>query len=273
MTDIISSFQTETDKQVEAEFLATGYIIRDVEDRNTLDHIRALIVETCSAYLGDPAPTALQDYLDNISSKVEADHLNALRLDLLCGMQNAPWLRAAYYSLARNMLAALVGNELAMQTNINLSIQMPGDESSLLPVHADVLNGDSPFEVVLWVPLVDCRATKSMYILSPERNTETLARLCDFSHKTSEDLFHAVKDDVTWLTVPYGSYTIFSQNLLHGNRINEEAQTRWSMNCRFKSLLSPYADKKFGEFFEPITMRPATRLGLTFTAPVAFNDG
>jgi sporadic carbohydrate cluster 2OG-Fe(II) oxygenase len=272
MTEIFSSFQTVIEKQLEADFLATGYVIRGVEDQNALDGIRAMIVDSCSAYLGDPAPASLQEYLDNISSKLEADHLNALRLDLLSGMQNASWLRAAYYSLARDVLAALVGNELAMQKNINLSIQLPGDESSLLPVHADVLNGDSPFEVVLWVPLVDCHATKSMYILSPERNTEVLAQLGDFSHKTSEDLFHAVKDDVTWLTVPYGSYIIFSQNLLHGNRVNEESKTRWSMNCRFKSLLSPYADKKFGEFFEPITMRPATRLGLTFRAPLAFND-
>ena len=273
MTDVLSTFQTVTEKQLEAEFLANGYVIRDVEDQNALDHIRALIVDSCCAYLDDKAPASLQDYLDNISSKVEADKLNALRLKLLSGMQDAPWLRSAYYSIACNMLAALVGNELAMQKNINLSIQLPGDESSLLPVHADVLNGDSPFEVVLWVPFVDCRATKSMYILSSERNTEILARLGDFSHKTSEDLFQAVKDDVTWLTVPYGRYIIFSQNLLHGNRINEESQTRWSMNCRFKSLLSPYADKKFGEFFEPITIRPATRLGLTFKAPVAFNDG
>ena len=273
MTDTLSTFQTDAEKQVEDEFLATGYMIGDVENRDTLDQIRALIVDTCSAHLGDPAPPAFQGYLDNIATKVEVDHLNALRLNILSGMRNAPWFRAAYYSLARDMLANLVGNELSMQKNINLSIQMPGDESSLLPIHADVLNGDSPFEVVLWVPLVDCHATKSMYILSPERNTKILAGLGDFPHNTSEDLFHAVKDDVTWLTVPYGRYIIFSQNLLHGNRINEETHTRWSMNCRFKSLLSPYADKKFGEFFEPITVRPATRLGLTFTAPDSFNAG
>ena len=272
MTEPASSFQSEVEKQMEADFLQTGYVIRDVEDRNALDHIRALVVDTCSAFLGDRAPRAHQDYLDNIGHEVEADHLNTLRLNVLSEMRDAPWLRAAYYSLARDMLATLVGNELAMQKNINLSIQMPGDDSSLLPVHADVLNGDSPFEVVLWVPLVDCHATKSMYIISPERNSEILAGLGDFSENTSEELFHAVKNDLTWLTAPYGSYIIFSQNLLHGNRVNEEAQTRWSMNCRFKSLLSPYADKKFGEFFEPITMRPATRLGLTFTAPDAFND-
>ena len=40
----------------------------------------------------------------------------------------------------------MVGNELAMQNNINLSIQFPDDVSSLLPLHADTWSGDSPFE-------------------------------------------------------------------------------------------------------------------------------
>ena len=57
---------------------------------------------------------------------------------------------------------------------------MPGDESSLLTIHADVLLGDSPFEAVLWTPLVDYRATKSICIFSPKCNTEILARLGDF---------------------------------------------------------------------------------------------
>ena len=64
----------------------------------------------------------------------------------------------------------LVGNEIMMQKKINLSIQLPGDESSLLPIHSDVWSGDSPYEINLWVPLVDCYRTKSMYILSPKEN-------------------------------------------------------------------------------------------------------
>ena len=59
----------------------------------------------------------------------------------------------------------LVGNELSMQKSINLSIQMPNDKSSLLDLHADTWSGDSPYEVVVWLPLVDCFKTKSMYIL------------------------------------------------------------------------------------------------------------
>jgi hypothetical protein len=40
------------------------------------------------------------------------------------------------------------------------------------------------------------------------------------------------------------------------------------MNCRFKSLFSPYKDKKIGEFFEPITMRPVTKVAIKYKLPV-----
>jgi len=39
------------------------------------------------------------------------------------------------------------------------------------------------------------------------------------------------------------------------------------MNCRFKSLFSPYKDKKIGEFFEPITMRPVTKVAMNYKLP------
>ena len=70
------------------------------------------------------------------------------------------------------VLEALVGNELAMQLRINLSIQLPQDNSFLLPVHADVWSGDSPYEVVVWLPLVDCYRTKAMYLLPPEADQQ-----------------------------------------------------------------------------------------------------
>ena len=56
----------------------------------------------------------------------------------------------------------------------------------------------------------------------------------------------------------YGQFLIFNQSLPHGNVVNKEKQTRWSMNCRFKTIFSPYEDKKIGEFFLPITTRAIT---------------
>jgi hypothetical protein len=55
--------------------------------------------------------------------------------------------------------------------------------------------------------------------------------------------------------------------LPHGNIVNKELETRWSMNCRFKSIFSPYGDKKIGEFFEPITLRVASEIGINYNLP------
>ena len=54
--------------------------------------------------------------------------------------------------------------KLQCKEKINLSIQMPHDDKALLPVHSDVWSGCSPFEVVVWTPLVDCKKTQSMFV-------------------------------------------------------------------------------------------------------------
>jgi hypothetical protein len=59
---------------------------------------------------------------------------------------------------------------------------------------------------------------------------------------------------------------------MHGNRVNRESTARWSMNVRFKGLFTPYADKRLGEFFEPITLRAATRIGLDYRLPDGFHE-
>ena len=76
----------------------------------------------------------------------------------------------------------------------------------------------------------------------------------------------------TWLEVKKGQCLLFNQSLPHGNIINTETETRWSMNCRFKSLFSPYGDKKLGEFFEPISIKPATQIGFNYKIPSIGED-
>ena len=162
---------------------------------------------------------------------------------------------------------AIVGNEIAMQLRVSLSIQLPKDDSSLLPVHADTWSGVSPFETVIWLPLVDCYNTKSMYILPPNKNEILNKLFLDKKIKKSDDLFEVIKKDLIWLDVKYGHVVIFDQSLPHGNRINKENETRWTMNCRFKSIFTPYADKKIGEFYEPITLKAASKRGISYKLP------
>ena len=265
-------YLTEAEHALGARFLSDGHVILPAEDAAGLDEIRKLVAGLAARHLGRPEPNDPGAFLDGIHELVAPADLNGLRLAVIEGMNTTPWFRETYYGLARGALASLAGNELAMQMRVSLSIQLPGDDSSLLPLHSDAWSGVSAFEIVAWLPLVDCYKTKSMYLLPPERDRAMQARMHEFEGLGVEDLFKAVEGEVRWLEVPYGRVLLFGPNLMHGNRVNRESTTRWSMNCRFKSLLSPYADKKLGEYFEPITLRPVTRWGMSYRLPEGFSE-
>ena len=172
-----------------------------------------------------------------------------------------------YFEIAKQQLEILCGNELAMQRKVNLSVQMPQDDSSLLPIHSDVWSGDSPYEINLWVPLVNCFKTKSMYILKKKHNQNFFKAMKRGKYKSSKQIFNLIKSKLEFINIKYGEFLIFDQTLPHGNIVNTEQETRWSMNCRFKSIFSPYGDKKIGEFFTPITTRATTLIGQNFKYP------
>jgi sporadic carbohydrate cluster 2OG-Fe(II) oxygenase len=261
------SFWDDGERKLADEFVRQGYVIRPTESQADLDRIRDFIADCAAAWLKVPPATDKGKFLDNIHKSVEVAALNDLRLFVINRMTDAPWIRLAYFNTARRALEVLVGNELAMQLRINLSIQLPNDKSSLLPVHADVWAGDSPYEVVLWIPYVNVSKTKSMFILPRETDVAYQAKMEELKLKSSDDLYRAIKSDLIWLPINYGEVLLFTQNSMHGNVVNREETTRWSSNCRFKSVFSPYHDKKLGEFFEPILVRPATRLGAEYRLP------
>ena len=118
-----------------------------------------------------------------------------------------------YYILSKQLLDILVGNELSMQKRVNLSIQFPKDKSSLLDLHSDVWSGDSPFEAVVWLPLVNCYKTKSMYILPPNKYKKFEKIFKDKKNNDSKKIFLKIKKDLIWLKVNFGEIVIFNQCL------------------------------------------------------------
>ena len=89
--------------------------------------------------------------LDNIHKKIKVKNLNDLRVNIMRKINNDKKFKKFTYEISKDLLNSLVGNELVMQKRINLSIQLPNDKSSLLPVHSDTWSGLSPFEVVVWI--------------------------------------------------------------------------------------------------------------------------
>lgn len=265
-------FLTAEEVALGQRYLADGYVMQPVENFPALERMRSFVAGLAAKHLDLPIPEDPGLFLNRIGEHVAPSHLNALRLAVINGVNATPWFRSSYFALGAGLLGAIVGNELAMQRRLNLSIQLPNDDSSLLPVHADVWSGDSPYEAVLWLPLVDCFGTKAMFITPPAKDGEIQSQFDQFNGKNTEDLYRTIEPFVKFIDIAYGQVMVFNHNLMHGNRINREPETRWSMNCRFKSVFSPYADKKLGEFFEPITLRPASRVGMNYSLPRGFEE-
>lgn len=142
-------------------FEKKGYSIIKVENSVSLNYINNLIIKTVKEYL----KTKKNINLNYIHKLVSINELNQFRLKVIEALSNNKLARFHYFNLARENIYSIAGNELMMQKNINLSIQFPNDNSSILPIHSDVWSGDSPYEINLWLPLVNCYKTKSMYIL------------------------------------------------------------------------------------------------------------
>ena len=260
-------FVSSEDLALSNEYAELGYIIRSVADTEAYKWIQNSAAAIAASALKVKVPSDVELFFNEIHKLVELTALNDFRLKVIQGLNALPEFRLMYFRLAKPYLEAIVGNELAMQQRINLSIQMPNDAISLLPVHADTWDGDSPFEVVVWLPLVNCFGTKAMYLLPPSESAKFADEFSSRAASSSEAIFDSIKNEVKWLEVKSGQVMVFDLTLLHGNRANQESETRWSMNCRFKGVFTPYGDKKPGEFFSPITLRPASLRGMNYSLP------
>ena len=244
-------------------FLAKGYAVVPLAERQHMDAARERLYARAMGLLGlkGAKRPPLTEFFDHTERFVSVDQLNKFRLGMIEHLNGDALLRPALYHMARRHIEWAVGNEVAMQRTINLSIQLPKDTSSLLPLHSDVWSGNSPYELVLWLPLVDCFKTKSMYILERPKSEKIFRKFGKYQSFDAEKFYKAIKPEVVWLDVPYGHAVLFTHSLLHGNRVNEEKTTRWTFNVRLKGLLTPYGSKEMGESFLPVTVRPATRIG------------
>lgn len=254
-------------KIINKKFLKQGYIIFDIKLKKELNFIKTQILKISKKYFKkkDLKINKTEYFFDDLQRYISVEDLNNFRLHIYNNLNKIKNFKKIYYELAEDYLNEICGNELCMQNKINLSIQLPNDDSSLLPIHSDVWSGNSPFEVVLWIPLVNCFNTKSMFIMSPKMNSFYYKNINKF--KTSDKIFMHSKKKLKWLNIKFGQGLIFTQNILHGNTVNLEKSTRWSFNCRFKSVFSPYKDKKIGEFFTPIKLKPASIFGINYEEP------
>ena len=270
----INSFEYFNDIDKD-NFAENGFIISKCDDQKLLDNFKNKISSWFCEKSGIEQALNLDDFLNNIHNFVKPEQINDIRMHIYSTLNSQPWSRPTFFSLARTMIEKIVGNELVMQNRINSSIMMPRDSGSNIPLHIDAHSGESPFQVVLWLPLTNIWGSKGMYILPPEANDYANKHFKSWIENGGrEKVFDEIKEDLIWLEIPYGSYILFSSNLFHGSVINNTNETRWSFNCRFKALFSPYTsdEKGLGSFYLPIQTSPITKIGLKYLPPEGFKN-
>ena len=169
------------------------------------------------------------------------------------------------FKALKNQLTLLLGPDIVAQNRVNLVIQKPGDLNQVT-LHRDS-PPNSPYEIVVWVPLTKVFKTKNMYILEKKETIKlvnNLRRLKKNKNNLLASIFKKVENKATKNKMNFGEALFFSTSLFHQVGINNENETRWSLNFRFKSLYSPYGQKRYPEFFDVIQKSPVSKLALEF---------
>ena len=260
----MTSFLSRDEEALSRRFLEEGYVIAPCEDAQALQELVDVLLEETNAWMTSRGSGRSLTDLAASHQHVGTADLNDLRLHLFATLNSDDGLRRRYFDLAATLLTTLVGNELAMQTKVNLSIQQPDDPTSILDIHSDVWTGDSPFQVVLWTPLTDAADSNAMFFLPPRQSHEAFRRVRRGELPSMEAVRAAYAAHIAPVNIETGRILVFNSNCLHGNQLNTTTTSRWSLNCRFVSLLAPATnpERRLGSFYTPISARAATRAGL-----------
>ena len=259
-------------KNIQKNFEKNGYVIVP-GNKKLLDKIRKIIFQKIKNNKkiknksNDEAN--ITKVFNNFHNFVNLKELNSLRFNIYKKINVGNVFSEIYYEIAKDYLDELVGNELSMQKKINLSIQMPKDKDSLLDLHSDIYAGESPFQVVVWIPLVDAYDTKTMFFTKPSHNKIMNEKLLNTNNFTTKEMYNKNKKNFEFLNVKFGDILIFSPLILHGNTMNKTTETRFSLNCRFKSLLTPYdvtvkSHRNIPNFYRPLNIKPMTKIGFNY---------
>ena len=268
--------------KLENDFQKNGYTVSKTKEQKALSYLQEKILNFVlssdkNAKQNFKKYKNIKEYFSNLHKHVSLNKLNNLRVNVIKKMNRDEKFRENYYLVAKEGLDQLVGNELAMQNKLNLSLQMPHDKNSQLPMHSDIYAGESPFEVVVWIPLMDIKANnQSMYITNPKDNKIINKEVTTTKTKTLSQIYNKHKKKFKFLKINFGEILIFTPILQHGNVVNTTNTTRMSLNCRFKSLLSPYdvfskTHRNIPHFYKPLQIKPMTRIGFNFINGVEAN--
>ena len=186
--------------------------------------------------------------------------INTKKLSIISQISKDKSLVDIIFNLWGYKIKELIGNDILVQKLLNVVIQSPKDKNYTTP-HRDA-PPNSFFEIITWIPLVNCKKTKSMWLYDLD-NTKKILKKQEKNPKQWNNSFKNFKKE--YVDVKFGECLLFLPGLYHGSDINKTEETRISLNTRFESLFSPSKRKFPVHFFRLHKISKITKLGIEQT--------
>ncbi len=189
--------------------------------------------------------------------------LNTFRLKLISELNDiAGFNSQLFLDPLPKIVEHLLGPDLLIQRHVNLVIQRPHDVDNA-ELHSDFPT-NSAFEVVVWVPMVDCDKSNGMYLQNLAQTRAMINELEESEGKSWARVKAKVEEDAIAVPVSFGECLIFMTTLFHGSKINTSNVTRTSFNFRLKGMFSPCGQKDPFNFWEIAKISAFTKTALSF---------
>jgi sporadic carbohydrate cluster 2OG-Fe(II) oxygenase len=239
-----------------ARFVKDGYSVVDTVAPEALAELRRAVLVAAGDILNEQ-PSDADRFFNRFHERgLTGAALNDFRMAVIKRFNESCNYADLVFAAFRPALMELVGPDIVVQKSANLVISCPHDEG-VGPLHQDA-PANSPFEVVVWLPMVDCSRTKSMLVYD-KSETEIMAAAVTREPEEFERLDLDAPGG-TYVPVKYGQALLFWTWLYHRTPINVEDETRWSFNIRFKNLFSPYGAKGLLDYFRIQHLSPVAAL-------------
>ena len=207
------------------------------------------ITQDLSKQIGQQNDVAIEE-LNELHKVIPNNKINEVRVKLIKYLNSGGYdWNDVVWRIASGLISSMIGPDIVVQRKINLSIQQPNDEASILPIHSDCISGDTPWQINLWIPLTSAYSTNSMFLVSRADTIDFLDSLktCKNNHNKKEvNYVNALQQKLEeyeriYIRADPGQILLFNPAVLHGNTLNQTNKTRISLNIRLKSIFSPDA--------------------------------
>ena len=254
-------------QNLQSKLLNKGYIKFQLNDLINLNKIKFELLENLIIVLKENNNNN-NIYLDNLSLEnfhqyITDKNINELRTRLISKLNLLNnFNESLFISPINDLISDLLGGDILIQKGVNLVIQRPLDLDNS-ELHRDYPS-NSEFELVVWIPFVDCSPGMSIYIVDLDDTKKYIENIKLSTKDNWKAIKQKVEENPNFVDIKFGEAIIFLTPVLHGSLVHNENITRFSINYRLKGLFSPSGNKDPFSFWKILKITNFTKFALNY---------